>query len=94
MWEGCGIGGMYADAGFVEDFTAPFGFRGRVVVILATRSTGARVAVGEREADLMPGVGSVEGGAREIVSDSSVVLRVQVTVLEVTSLTFNSAKSS
>ncbi|KIK11544.1 hypothetical protein PISMIDRAFT_19429 [Pisolithus microcarpus 441] len=34
----------------------------------------------------MPGVGSVEGGAREIVSDSSVVLRVQVMVLEVTSI--------
>lgn len=85
---------MYDDACFVEDFTAPFGFRGQAVVILATRSVEARVVVGEREADRVPGVGSVEGGTWEIVSDSSVVLRVQVTVLEVASLMFISAKSS
>ncbi|KAI6023499.1 hypothetical protein BKA83DRAFT_4125066 [Pisolithus microcarpus] len=80
MQEGSGIGGMDVEAGFVEDFTATFGFCGQAVVILATHSVEAWEMVGKRKANQVPEAGSVEWGAPEIISDSSVVLQVQQNV--------------
>lgn len=93
------MGGLCVEVALAEDFAVRFGFCWRVAAMLATRSVGACVMVGECEDDRIfrdgpPAAVPLAGGTREIVTDSSVVRRVQVTVLEDASVMFISARSS